>query len=449
MQFNSLDRSAAPVLQKPDAFPRMFKFFRAKKVETDGVLSLFQLLTLYFPGFVLALGYSIATPAIPVFAKSFDTGFGVASLVLVMHGLGELIATVPTGFFVDRFGRRPMLFVGPLLTAVASFLIAVSHSFSELLFYRFIEGLGSEVWRQARLAMIADSSKVTERGRQMSGMIGTERAGRLIGPALGGIFALSSIRLPFITYGALAFLAIVPSFFLVKESAPGWQRKTAEREQQMDTVALLKSMLTPRYLGFFTAQFFASTTRGVLWGGTLLLYATYAYGTGAQFLGGLATTGTIVGIPITFAAGYLMDRFGRKVTMVPGFVLIAMGVFYLAMSAAWQWSLATFVAGFIWIQATGSITAGSMQVLGADMAPAAGRGRFFGFWRLINQVGALISPACFAFVAEHYSYGTGFTIFGFSALVTAALLAFTVTETAGAERSSAIAPADRGRPAAR
>jgi MFS family permease len=423
----------------------MLKFFRAKKNAGDGVLSPFQLLTLYFPGFILALGYSIATPAVPVFAKSFDTGFAVASLVLVMHGLGEMIATVPTGFFVDRFGRRPMLFAGPLVTAAASLLIAFSSSFSELLVYRFIEGLGSEVWRQARLAMIADASKTRERGRQMSGMIGTERAGKLVGPALGGLFALSSIRLPFIAYGVLAFLAIVPSFFLVRESAPGWGKTGGVKEEApLATKALLKSMLTPRYLGFFSAQFFASTTRGVLWGGTLLLYATYAYGAGAQVLGGLATVGTIVGIPITFLAGYLMDRFGRKVTMVPGFFLIALGVFYLAVSAAWGWSLVTFVAGFLWIQATGSITAGSMQVLGADMAPAAGRGRFFGVWRLINQGGALISPACFAFIAEHQGYSTGFVLFGFTALLTALLLAFTVTETVRVETLEVV-PSETGK----
>ncbi|HEX9443443.1 MAG TPA: MFS transporter [Candidatus Binatia bacterium] len=410
----------------------MAKLIDSEKADAGGVLSPFQLLTLYFPGFVLALGYSIAMPAIPVFAKSFDTGFAVASLVLVMHGLGEMIAAVPTGFLVDRFGRRPMLFAGPILTAVASLLIALSRSFPELLFYRFIEGLGSEVWRQARLAMIADASKTRERGRQMSGMISTERAGKLIGPALGGLFALSSIRVPFVVYGALAFLAIVPSFFLVRESAPGRVRAPgAKEEEPLGTRALLQSMLHARYLGFLTAQFFASMTRGVLWGGTLLLYATYAYGAGAQLLGGLATTGTIVGIPITLYAGYLMDRFGRKVTMVPGFVLIALGIFYLAASAAWHWSLIPFVAGFVWIQATGSITAGSMQVLGADMAPAAGRGRFFGFWRLIGQIGALVSPALFAYVAERFSYSAGFVLFAFCALATALLLAFSVKETAG------------------
>jgi hypothetical protein len=52
--------------------------------ESEGFFSSYQLLTLYFPAFIFALGYSIATPAIPVFAKSFDTGFGVASLVIVV-----------------------------------------------------------------------------------------------------------------------------------------------------------------------------------------------------------------------------------------------------------------------------------------------------------------------------------------------------------------------------
>src|SRR5687768_13149315 len=106
--------------------------------ENDGFFSSYQLLTLYFPAFVLALGSSIATPAIPVFAKSFDTGFAVASLVIVVHALGGLLAAVPTGFLLDRFGRRPILFAGPIMMAGSSCLIAVARSFPELLAYRLI-----------------------------------------------------------------------------------------------------------------------------------------------------------------------------------------------------------------------------------------------------------------------------------------------------------------------
>ncbi len=154
--------------------------------ERRGIYAYDQFLTLYFPAFVFALGYSIATPAIPVFAKSFDKGFAVASLVIVMHALGGLIAAVPSGFLIDRIGRRPVLLIGPLLMALASILTALAGSFTQLLAYRFIGGAAMEMWRQARLAMVADVGKQRQRGRQMTGMIGTEGAGRLIGPALGG-----------------------------------------------------------------------------------------------------------------------------------------------------------------------------------------------------------------------------------------------------------------------
>ena len=410
----------------------MAKLSDSQEIETGGVLSSYQFLTLYFPAFVLSLGYSIATPAIPIFAKSFDTGFGVASLVIVVHALGGLIAAVPTGFLVDHLGRRPMLFAGPVLMAAASVLTAVAQSFPELLFYRFLGGGAMEMWRQARLAIIADVSKSRQRGRQMSGMVGTEGAAKLLGPAVGGVLATWSIRTPFLVHGALAFLAIVPSFFLVRESAPVGNKDTAKKtKDRLDTRALLAMMLDAKYRGFFAAQFFASMTRGVLWGGTLLLYAAYAYEVGPQLLGGLATTTSIVGIPVTLSCGYLMDRFGRKTTMVPGFVCMAVGLMFLASSAQWHWSLASFIAAVIWTHAGQSVTAGSMQVLGSDMAPAVARGRFFGFWRLIGEIGGLISPALFALVAEQIAYSAAFALFALCALATSALLAFSVKETVG------------------
>jgi MFS family permease len=411
--------------------------------ENDGFFSSYQVLTLYFPAFVFALGYSIATPAIPVFAKSFNTGFGVASLVIVAHALGALLAAVPTGFLVDRMGRRPVLIAGPVLVAASSCLTAVAHSFGELLIYRLIGGAAMEMWRQSRLAIIADVSKRQQRGRQMSGMVGTEGAGRLIGPALGGLLAAWSIRVPFVVHGGLALLAIVPSFFLVRESAPPATKSAGKKtEDQLNTKAVVALMLDARYRGFLCAQFFASMTRGVLWGGTLLLYATFAYDVGARELGGLATMSTVVGIPITLSCGYLMDRFGRKTTMVPGFVSMALGLFFLAVNAQWQWGLAIFVGAFLWMHASQAVTAGSMQVLGSDMAPAHARGRFFGFWRLIGEIGGLVSPALFGFVAEHMGYTVSFAMIGLCGLAAAMLLAFSVRETVTRENFSAVPAAE-------
>jgi MFS family permease len=114
--------------------------------------------------------------------------------------------------------------------------------------------------------------------------------------------------------------------------------------------------------------------------------------------------------------------------MVPGFLFITLGLIFLAWGAHWQWSVASFVTGFFWIHGGQAVTAGSMQVLGSDMAPAAARGHFFGFWR---QIGQIISPAIFAFAAEHIAYSAAFSIFAVSSIITAALLAFSVKEPVG------------------
>ena len=402
--------------------------------ERRGILAYDQFLTLYFPAFVFALGYSIATPAIPVFAKSFDTGFAVASLVIVMHALGGLIAAVPSGFLIDRIGRRPVLLLGPLLMALSSILTALAGSFAQLLAYRFIGGAAMEMWRQARLAMIADVGKQRQRGRQMTGMIGTEGTGRLIGPALGGVLAGWSIRVPFVVHGILSVLAILPSIVLLRESAPNVKVASTDNSAgRLTTAAVLRLMWDRRFRGFFCAQLFASMTRGVLWGGTMLLYATFAYEIGPTGLGWLATMSTIVGIPITLCCGYLMDRFGRKTTMVPGFALMALGLFFLAAGAELHWGFTYFIAGFLWVHCGQAVTSGSMQVLGSDMAPANARGRFFGFWRLIGEIGSLVSPALFGFVADRGSYAAAFSMTALFALTTAGLLLFSVKETVARE----------------
>lgn len=52
---------------------------------------------------------------------------------------------------IDRFGRRPILIAGPILTAVMALLV-VAGSFNELLIYRFLDGWASQMWLLARLA---------------------------------------------------------------------------------------------------------------------------------------------------------------------------------------------------------------------------------------------------------------------------------------------------------
>ena len=413
---------------------------RAEPAEEQGgsssVVSRATIFSLYLPATVLALGTGIALPVIPVYAKTFDVTFGVASLIIIVPLVGSAVSTVPTGYLIDRIGRRKVLIAGPLLTALSSFLVASAGSFPELLVYRFIGGYGQNMWMLSRLALIADTTASGSRGRQITGMMAMSRGGQLMGPALGGFVGAWDIRVPFLLHGVLALLATIPSFTAVKESVSAQARRAAG-----GSLSLAQLLIRP-VLVLFAVQFLINITRGVM-RGSLLLYAVYAYsgdsfslgilGTvsvgGTVSLGILASINAVSGIPITILAGQVMDRFGRKVTMVPGSALLGVGLLFLALSSYLGLSFPTFVAGFLWVNAAAALTFGSMQTMGSDVAPPEARGRFFGIIRLVAEVGTFLAPVFFAVLFELSGYTLAFVFVGATGLGAALLAATMLGET--------------------
>ncbi|HEY7065406.1 MAG TPA: MFS transporter [Chloroflexota bacterium] len=397
-------------------------------------------LSLYVPALILGLGTSIAEPAVPIYARSFDVTFGVAALVLVANGAGSAAATIPTGYLLDRFGRRKIVLAGPLLIALASFLVASAQSFPELLIYRFLGGWALQMWILGRLAMITDAGG-GRRGRRITGLYGMDSTGRLLGPAVGGFAAAAwGIRVPFVLYGVLALVAIIPSFKLIRETRPTTAPQPAAGKMA-GSAGALTAFLTWPILVLFGIQLLASLTRGSIWGGTLDLFVVYAYGIGPETLGLLVTATSAIGIPITFGVGHLMDRFGRKATLVPGLLLLGGGLASMAAVAYLNLSLTSYMATLFLVRASLSMTSGSMQVLASDAAPAESRGRFLGVWRLIAEGGQVLSPLAFAGLADHVSFPAAFSFLAFTSLGAAFLLATGVRETA---RRVAEAPAPSG-----
>ncbi len=417
-------------------------------------------LSLYLPAIILGLGTGIAAPAIPVYAKSFDVSFGTASLVFIVYLVGGMVATIPTGFLIDRIGRRKIVLAGPILLGISSILVATASTFELLLAYRLLGGAAQQMWTLARLAMISDTGAERQRGRQITGMVAMTSAGNLLGPAVGGFLAIVwDVRVPFIVHGILAILAIIPSFRMMKETAtnlPSARTSTAERASagrsgwlswavlwslpflaafftvQTDGSGKTKIRLWPFFvLAFFLAQFLGSVSRGTLFSGAVNLYPVYQYGVGPDVIGILAALGAAIGLPITFGAGALMDKFGRKVTIVPGFVVLGIALGFTALTAYADMPFWAFVVAFMSFQVGQSITSGNMQVLGSDIAPANAKGQFFSAWRFVGEIGQVASPAGFAILVETFSYGAGFTFLAVSSLATALVLAMLVKETLG------------------
>lgn len=385
-------------------------------------------LSTYLPAFTLALGTGIALPALPTLAKSFGVSFGVASGVVTAFLIGSLAGTIPAGWMIDRFGRRPVLIAGPLLTAAIAFLVAIANSFPELLVLRFFNGWAAQMWLMARLAAISHGAAASERGRQVSWMFGMDSTGKLSGPLVGGFIAAAfGVRAPFMVYAGMALLALIPTV-LFAEDTPRRERDPHAVANTALKVLTWREIVMPR-LAYFGVALFAGLTRGPVQADLLHLYAAFAYQLGPRQIGYLATGASMISLPIGFIAGWMMDRFGRKHTMVPGFSGVAVAMTALAASAFWHLSLAWYVALFFFGVALQALTGGSVQTVGADVAPPEARGTFLGLWRFTGQGGATLSPIAFAILADHVNYGTAFLSIAFSAAAVAYLLIRYVPET--------------------
>ena len=179
------------------------------------------LLSLMLPAMLLGLGRGFTIPVLPALALEFEAGVAAAGLMIIAPMLGSLSVTLPTGYLIDRVGRRRLLIVAPALTSLSALLVLRAASYPELLAYLSLGGIAQQMWQMSRLAAIADSSAQNRRGRQITGMASAGRLGTLMGPLLGGIIGeLLGVRVPFAIYGAAAALAVVPPQPALTPSVP-------------------------------------------------------------------------------------------------------------------------------------------------------------------------------------------------------------------------------------
>jgi MFS family permease len=258
-------------------------------------------------------------------------------------------------------------------------------------------------------------------------MYGMDNIGRLSGPIIGGFLAASlGARSPFIAYALMALVALIPTAALAADVPRRIASSTAPTGATRSLT--IREIVVPR-LPFFGVAFFSAVARGPIFADMLHLYAAFTYNLDARGIGLLATTASTLGLPISFLAGWLMDRFGRKAAMVPGFVGVSCMMLLLALTAILHLSLVWYVATFLTGVAAQSLTGGSVQTIGADVAPPQARGLFLGLWRFTSQVGQTTSPIAFAFLADNTGYGSSFVFIAAAAAITSVLLITLIPET--------------------
>ncbi len=127
----------------------------------------------------------IILPVMPIFAIQLGLSASQYGIVMSMMGVSRLVSNIPAAWAAEKYGRRPVLLGGNILTALGLALTGMSSTVVQLVSARFFTGSGSGFSMTASGLYLTDISTVKNRARTIAPGAAAFVAGMGIGPGIG------------------------------------------------------------------------------------------------------------------------------------------------------------------------------------------------------------------------------------------------------------------------
>src|SRR5262249_32315873 len=142
----------------------------------------------------------------------------VVGLLIAAFSLAQLLVAPVWGRSSDRYGRRPAILAGLLVTAVAYVLFAFAGSLPLLLLSRLLQGVGGGTIGVVQ-AYVADPPPVDQRTRSLGWLSAVTSVGAVAGPAFGSLMiAVGGRSAPGLAAAGLALLVAGFAWRFLRES---------------------------------------------------------------------------------------------------------------------------------------------------------------------------------------------------------------------------------------
>lgn len=195
-----------------------------------------EVLILSASGFIVAVGFGVMVPVLPVFAQQFGVSTFQIGLVVSGFAFMRLVTGPFTGWVNRMIGERLAIAFGMFFVGVTTAIAGAATSFFGLLLWRSLSGIGSAVFSVAAISLLLSSVPAHQRG-QASGLYqGGFLLGGMAGPAIGGLLGALSLSAPFYFYGAALVVAGVFILVMIKTDRAGDTAGEARQPRPMREV---------------------------------------------------------------------------------------------------------------------------------------------------------------------------------------------------------------------
>jgi MFS family permease len=154
--------------------------------------------------FVDTMFFTALTPLLPHYVDKLELGKAGAGVLQAMYPLGALLAGIPSGMAVARFGVKRCVLIGLTLLGLTTIGFGLADAAWSLDLARFLQGVSSAFSWTGSLAWLVAAAPAGSRGRLIGAAFGTAIAGAIFGPVVGAVASYTGTRAAFGTVGALA-----------------------------------------------------------------------------------------------------------------------------------------------------------------------------------------------------------------------------------------------------
>ena len=370
------------------------------------------MLILFLVVFIDLVGFGIVIPLLPFYAEHYNASPDVVVLVLATYSLFQFFAGPLWGRLSDRIGRRPVL----IITLAGAALSYVGLAFAETLLMLFIVRAFGGIMAGnigTAFAYIADITTEENRAKGM-GIVGAAFGlGFIAGPAIGGILAGSDpatadFRTPALAAAALSVVALVLAIVRLKESLSDEVRTKIAAEPPASRWTEFLSSLKQPQLGLLIVISFLSVFVFAGMETTFAMWSRRTFGWGPEQNGYLFAFVGLVSAAIQGGlAGRLSKKFGERLMIISGGLLLALGLGLVPLSA----NIPMLVLAMGILALGFAVMSPALNSLISKAAKDTEQGGVFGVTRSATTMARVVGPAwagvLFAHIGLDWPYYAG------------------------------------------
>lgn len=199
----------------------MLKFKSQNKQITQETVNKHALIFGLISVFLCGLGFSIITPVVPFLVKPYISNPSnqaiVVTLLTSVYAVCVFFAAPGLGALSDRYGRRPLLLVCLLGSAIGYLVFGIGGALWVLFAGRIIEGItGGSI--STIFAYFADITPREQRSKYFGWVSAVAGVGCAIGPTLGGLLAKFGYSVPMYFGAIITLINVIYGIVYMPES---------------------------------------------------------------------------------------------------------------------------------------------------------------------------------------------------------------------------------------